>query len=63
MEDQENKFEKNLERRINRRQAIKTGGLVAIGLVFSKPLINTIYPKPAFADYADDDPDDDPDDD
>lgn len=51
MEEQENKFEKNLERRITRRRAIQAGGLVVLGLAFSKPTINTIFPKPAFAAY------------
>lgn len=37
---------------ITRRQAIKLGGIAAAGLVFAEPLINTIYPKPAFANYG-----------
>ena len=41
-----------LKRRISRRQAIKAGGLVAAGLIFAKPLINTIHPKPAFANLS-----------
>ena len=40
-----------LKRRINRRQAIKVGGLAAAGLILSKPLLSTIRPTPAFADY------------
>jgi len=34
---------------ITRREALKIGGLGAVGLAFTKPLIDTIYPKPAFA--------------
>ena len=41
-----------LKRRISRRQAIKVGGLAAVGLAFSKPLLETIRPKPAFASYV-----------
>jgi hypothetical protein len=41
-----------LSRAITRRQAIKAGGIAAVGLAFSKPLIETIYPKPAFANYV-----------
>lgn len=41
-----------LEHRITRRQAIKAGGLIALGLVFHKPIIETIVPKPAFANYV-----------
>jgi len=40
-----------LKGRITRRQAIKVGGLAAAGLVFSKPLIETIRPESAFARY------------
>ena len=40
-----------LKQRINRRQAIKVGGLASLGLVFSNPLIEAIHPKPAFANY------------
>ena len=38
-----------LRRRISRRTAIKAGGVAAVGLAFSKPVIETIYPRPAFA--------------
>ena len=37
------------KRRISRRDAIKAGGIAAVGLAFSKPVIETIYPRPAFA--------------
>jgi len=37
------------KRRISRRDAIKAGGIAAVGLAFSKPIIETIYPKAAFA--------------
>ena len=43
MEDQSKKL---LDRRINRRDAIKAGGVAALGLAFAKPVIETIYPKP-----------------
>ncbi|MCH9039217.1 MAG: hypothetical protein IIC23_07470 [Chloroflexi bacterium] len=41
-----------LTSKISRRQAIKVGGLAALGLAFSKPIISTIAPTPAFANYA-----------
>lgn len=41
-----------LKRRVSRRQAIKAGGIAAVGLAFSDPLIRTIRPKPAFANYV-----------
>ena len=40
-----------LTREVTRRQALRAGGIAALGLVFSKPLIETIRPKPAFAMY------------
>lgn len=43
---------KYLTSKISRRQAIKAGGLAALGLAFSQPIISTIAPKPAFADYG-----------
>ena len=46
------KAEEFLKRRISRRQAIKVGGLAALGMAFSKPLLQTIRPKPAFANYV-----------
>ena len=36
---------------ITRREAIKVGGIAALGLAFSKPIIGSIFPKPAFANY------------
>ena len=45
-----------LGRAITRRQAIKLGGIAVVGLAFSKPIIETIVPKPAFADYVTDKP-------
>jgi len=41
-----------LKRQLTRRQALRAGGLTALGLVFSKPIIETIRPLPAFAQYA-----------
>ena len=38
-----------LGRPITRRTAIKAGGIAAVGLAFSKPIIETIHPRPAFA--------------
>ena len=46
MEDREQKL---LDRRVSRRDAIKAGGIAALGLAFAKPVIETIYPKPIFA--------------
>ena len=43
---------KCMKKRISRRRAIKAGGIAAVGLVFSKPVIETIRPKPAFANYG-----------
>lgn len=37
---------------ITRRQLIMTGGIGALGLVFAKPRVSTIYPKSAFANYV-----------
>ncbi|MCZ6777042.1 MAG: hypothetical protein O7D34_11385 [Ignavibacteria bacterium] len=37
---------------MTRRQALRAGGLTALGLVFTKPVIETIRPLPAFAQYA-----------
>ena len=45
----EQQREPMLERRITRRAAIKAGGIAAVGLAFSKPVIETINPRPAFA--------------
>ena len=59
LEQLDGKAEAILKRRITRRQAIKAGGIAAVGLVFSKPLIETIRPKPAFANYHFDERDDD----
>jgi hypothetical protein len=41
-----------LSRPITRRQAIMAGGIAVVGLAFSKPLIQTVMPKPAFANYV-----------
>jgi hypothetical protein len=41
-----------LSRPITRRQAIMAGGIAVVGLAFSKPLIETVMPKPAFANYV-----------
>ena len=41
-----------LGRAVTRRQAIKAGGIAVVGLAFSKPLIETLMPKPAFANYV-----------
>jgi hypothetical protein len=43
---------KSLRGPITRRQAIKAGGIAVVGLAFSKPLIETVWPKPAFAQYV-----------
>jgi hypothetical protein len=36
---------------LTRRQAVQAAGLAAVGLTFGKPIIQTFYPKPAFANY------------
>ena len=41
-----------LKQGLTRRQVIRAGGIAAVGLAFTKPLIETIYPKPAFANYV-----------
>ena len=41
-----------VKRNITRRTALKAGGVAAVGLAFSSPLIRTIRPKPAFAGYG-----------
>jgi hypothetical protein len=38
-----------LGKQLSRRDAIKAGGIAVLGLTFTKPVIETIYPKPAFA--------------
>ncbi len=52
MADHQGETIKYLNRAVTRRQAIKAGGIAAVGLAFSKPLIETILPKPAFANYS-----------
>lgn len=47
---EENPFPKSNP--ISRRQAIKLGGIAVVGLTFSRPMIETILPKPAFANYV-----------
>jgi len=49
MENQEQHPQSLIQRRVSRRAALKAGGIAAVGLAFSKPLIQTIYPQPAFA--------------
>ena len=51
MVNNQEKTIKYLNRAITRRQAIRAGGIAVVGLAFSKPLIETILPKPAFANY------------
>ncbi len=36
-------------RRISRREAVKAGGIAALGLAFSDPVIRTIRARPLFA--------------
>ena len=48
----EEKSYRHLKRRMTRRQVIKAGGLAALGLAFSKPIIDTIRPTPLFANYG-----------
>ncbi len=49
MEENEKHVDQYFKRLITRRQAIKAGGLAALGLAFSKPVIKSIYPKSIFA--------------
>ena len=46
--ESEQQREHMLERLITRRSAIKAGGIAAVGLAFSKPIIHTIHPGPTF---------------
>lgn len=39
----------SLTTRVTRRQMVKAGGLAALGLAFSKPIVETLYPKPVSA--------------
>ena len=41
-----------LDREFTRRDAVKAGGLAGLGLAFAAPLIRSVTPLPAFADYA-----------
>ena len=41
-----------LPKQITRRDAIKAGGVAAVGLAFRKLLIGSIYPKPVFSAYT-----------
>ena len=49
--DEKDRIREYLRRRITRRQAVKAGALATLGLVFSRPLIDTIIPTPLFAQY------------
>ncbi|MFQ6029572.1 MAG: hypothetical protein ACE5Q6_19015, partial [Dehalococcoidia bacterium] len=49
MENQEQTPKNPMRRTVTRRTALKAGGVAAVGLAFSKPLIETVYPQPAFA--------------
>lgn len=40
------------KRKVTRRQVLKAGGIAALGLTFSKPIIDTIRPTPVFAQYG-----------
>ena len=48
---------KALKGRLTRRQVVKAGALAALGLAFSKPLIDTIRPLPLFSQYGNPSPD------
>ena len=37
--------------RVTRRDALKMGGAAALGIAFSKPIIRSVTPRPAFASY------------
>ena len=49
MAEEESGIMSRLNQHITRRQAIKAGGIAAIGLAFSAPLIRTLQPRSAFA--------------
>lgn len=38
-------------KQISRRDVIKAAGLVSLGLMYTKPFVETIEAKPAFKDY------------
>ena len=40
--------EKSLNAPVSRRDMIKAGGLLALGLAYSKPFVETVKAKPAF---------------
>lgn len=52
MNRRERNSEHYLKRRITRRQALKAGGIAALGLIYAKPIIDTIRPTPVFANYG-----------
>ena len=52
MAEKQDAVAKVLNRPITRRRAIKSGGIAIVGLAFVKPAIDTIFPKPAFAQYV-----------
>ena len=52
MDEKSAEFDDQRKHYITRRQAIKLGGIVAVGLIFSKPIIDTIRPTPLFAHYG-----------
>ena len=43
------KLDHYMKRSLTRRNALRAGGIAALGLVFAKPVINTIRPSPAWA--------------
>lgn len=47
--EQEDRIASHLQKRISRRQAMRAGGIAALGLAFSKPIIDTIRPQSAYA--------------
>jgi len=50
--EQKEKVKSYLRKNITRRQALKAGGIAALGLTFSKPFVDTIRPRPVFAEYG-----------
>ena len=46
---EKNSLEKVFNRPATRRQVIKAGGIAALGIAFSKPIIETLRPSVAFA--------------
>ena len=47
----EEKLVDGQEKKVSRREVIKAGGVVALGLAYSKPFVETVSAKQAFQNY------------